>query len=308
MTTAPAIELRSASRYFGPIKAVDDVSFTVGEGEIFGLIGHNGAGKSTLFKMMLGLLTPTHGQIHLCGQPIDRAGFREIRRRIGYLPENLALYDNLSGAETLAFFARLKGTKNTEQCRELLKVVGLERAGGRRVREYSKGMRQRLGFAQALLGNPQLLLLDEPTNGLDPQGIHEFYAVLDSARARGATVILSSHILSEIEQRVDRLALMRAGSLAALGSVSELSAAIALPLNVELTLATTARDAVCARLASRGFDAARSEAGLTLAIPRHEKMRLLHELASLDDALSDFRFIEPSLEAVFLGHQEPAGK
>lgn len=305
MTTAPAIELLAVGRDFGPIRAVDAVSFDVARGEIFGLIGHNGAGKSTLFKMMLGLLAPSRGEIRLCGQPVHQAGFREVRRQIGYLPENLVLYDNLSGEETLAFFARLKGLRDIDACQGLLELVGLEGAAKRRVREYSKGMRQRLGFAQALLGGPQLLLLDEPTNGLDPQGIHDFYAVLDRARARGATVILTSHILAEIEQRVDRLALVRSGALAALGSVAELSAAIALPLRVDMVAPESSHGVLRTLLASCGFATTVVNGEIRLEISRDQKMHLLHALADTEQ-VKDIRFVEPSLEAVFLGHQTSA--
>ncbi|MCL2657523.1 MAG: ABC transporter ATP-binding protein [Betaproteobacteria bacterium] len=307
-TSAHVIDIHSVNRHFGSIRAVDGVSFTVGAGEIFGLIGHNGAGKSTLFKMMLGLLSPSNGEIRLCGESVSGARFREVRRQIGYLPENLVLYDNLSGTETLRFFSRLKGNVERKQCEELLETVGLTHAAKRRVKEYSKGMRQRLGFAQALLGHPKLLLLDEPTNGLDPQGIHEFYAVLERVRASGATVILTSHILSEIEQRVDRLALMNMGKLAALGSVAELSSAIALPLRIEITATDGAIDQIEQCLKAAGFVTRQENQKLSFAISSEEKIGLLPILADLGNALSDVRFIEPSLEAVFLGHHNSKNK
>ena len=297
-----AIEVRDVSRRFGDFVAVDRVGFAVDAGEIFGLIGHNGAGKSTLFKMMLGLLPVSSGEIALCGEAVTGPHFRAVRRQIGYLPENVVLYDNLTGLETLAFFARLKGVSDAPYA-ELLDTVGLPAVGKRRVRDYSKGMRQRLGFAQALLGAPKLLLLDEPTTGLDPEGIHEFYAILERVRAGGATVILTSHILAEIEQRVDRLALMSAGRLAALGTVAELSAAIALPVTVELTLAVAERPAALVALTEAGFRPGSQPHGLSLAIDRADKPRLLAVLARLGEALADVRFIEPTLEAVFLGHR-----
>ena len=164
---AVAVSLRGVTKHYGALHAVDGVDLDIPRGEIFGLIGHNGAGKSTLFKMMLGLVPATSGEILVGGASVRGRGFRAARRHLGYLPENVVLYDNLSGLETLNFFARLKGAP-LAQCQPTLERVGLAHAGKRPVREYSKGMRQRLGFAQALLGNPQVLLLDEPTNGLDP--------------------------------------------------------------------------------------------------------------------------------------------
>ena len=151
-------------KHYGALHAVDGIDLRVERGEIFGLIGHNGAGKSTLFKMILGLVPATSGDIRVSGATVQGRDFRAARRHLGYLPENVVLYDNLNGLETLHFFARLKGAP-LSQCQALLDRVGLAHAGNRAVREYSKGMRQRLGFAQALLGEPQVLLLDEPTNG-----------------------------------------------------------------------------------------------------------------------------------------------
>ena len=167
------VEARGVTKDFGTVQAVRGVDLDIAPGELFGLIGHNGAGKSTLFKMMLGLIPVTRGEIRLDGESVTGPRFRETRRKIGYLPENVVLYDNLTGLETLFFFADLKAVPRSE-CAALLEKVGLSHAAGRRVREYSKGMRQRLGFAQALLGTPRLLFLDEPTTGLDPGAIRDF--------------------------------------------------------------------------------------------------------------------------------------
>jgi len=145
------IRLAGVRKAFGAVQAVDGVDLTVAPGEVFGLIGHNGAGKSTLFKLMLGLLKPDAGRVEVAGAAVGGGGWRAARQRIGYLPEQLALYDNLNGLETLRFFARLKGAP-LPQCEALLQRVGLGAAAHRAVHGYSKGMRQRLGFAQALLG------------------------------------------------------------------------------------------------------------------------------------------------------------
>ena len=209
------VEARGVTKDFGTVQAVKGVDLDIAPGELFGLIGHNGAGKSTLFKMMLGLIPVTHGTIRLDGESVSGPRFRETRRKIGYLPENVVLYDNLTGLETLFFFADLKAVPRRE-CAGLLEKVGLSHAAGRRVREYSKGMRQRLGFAQALLGTPRLLFLDEPTTGLDPGAIRDFYRILRELKAQGVTMVLTSHILAEIQERVDRLAVMEGGLIRAM--------------------------------------------------------------------------------------------
>ena len=298
--TSDIIEVRGLTKRFGDTRAVDGVDITVYEGELFGLIGHNGAGKTTLFKMMLGLLSPTSGEVLIGGRPVHGEAFRRVRRGIGYLPESLALYDNLSGLETLRFFARLKGA-DLRACPAMLAKAGLADAGGRRVRDYSKGMRQRLGFAQALLGRPRILFLDEPTNGLDPQGILEFYRILDGLRDEGVTVILTSHILAEIQQRVDRLALMRTGRIQVQGSVQSLREALDLPLTVRVRLREGAADALRQALAAISVTAVafRGETAL-LHCQRERKLAVLAAVTGLGDEVTDIEMTEPSLEDVFL--------
>jgi len=300
---SPAIELRGLSKHYGAIHAVDGVDLRVEAGEIFGLIGHNGAGKSTLFKMMLGLTPLSNGEILIDGGSVRGSGFRATRRRLGYLPENVVLYDNLSGLETLRFFAKLKGA-DLRQCAPTLERVGLAHAGTRPLREYSKGMRQRLGFAQALLGEPRVLFLDEPSNGLDPQAIRDFYSVLQDLKAKGVTVLITSHILAELQERVDRLAIMVAGRIQALGTVQELREQQRAPLRIELGLSEL--DAVLVRqeigqLAIDALDCRRTPQGLSLTCPRESKMALLGLVGGLGKRLLDLSLHESSLEDVFFG-------
>lgn len=296
-----AIEVRGAHKHYGAIHAVDGIDLRIERGEIFGLIGHNGAGKSTLFKMILGLVAATSGDIRVGGSSVQGRDFRAARRHVGYLPENVVLYDNLDGLETLRFFARLKGAP-LQQCPALLERVGLAHAGKRAVREYSKGMRQRLGFAQALLGSPQVLLLDEPTNGLDPQAIRDFYATLRGLQGEGVTIVITSHILAELQERVDRLAILADGKLQALGSVQALREQAQMPLSIELTLAQAdvpAAQAALSTLPELTFSAAPQ--GLRVDCPRHTKMAVIGALAPLGARLLDIHIHEPSLEDVFFG-------
>lgn len=296
------IEVRQVARRYGDVNAVDGVDLTVQAGQVFGLIGHNGAGKSTLFKMMLGLVAPSSGEIRIGGQPVTGAGFRAVRRQLGYLPENVVFYDNLTGLETLAFFARLKGVDRA-QCGPLLERVGLSAAANRRVKGYSKGMRQRLGFAQALLGNPKLLFLDEPTTGLDPEGIRDFYRILREMKDRGVTVMLTSHILSEIQERVDQLAIMKAGRIQALGTVQSLREAMSLPMWFELRLPAGSESSLRGSLAALDVGDIEVQGDRArVHCPRESKMAVLKVLSALKHCATDLQIREPSLEDVFLGY------
>jgi Cu-processing system ATP-binding protein len=297
------IEINSVSCHFGAVHAVSDVTLDILQGETMGLIGHNGAGKSTLFKMMLGLIPPSSGSIHIHGTPVRGSAFRELRRSIGYLPENLVFYDNLNGLETLQFFAALKGC-DPGQCARLLEQVGLGHAAHRRVDGYSKGMRQRLGFAQALLGEPRILFLDEPTNGLDPEGIREFYHMLGELNHRGVTVVITSHILSEIQERVQRLAVMKSGKLHALGTVQALREAVNLPLAIRLRLQCPPQ-----ALKDALHDIALEDMSVdgdtaVIRCRRAGKMDILRRLGAMGDMINDIAVREPSLEDVFLGYAE----
>ncbi len=300
----PTVEVTQISRRFGTVQALSGVDLRVAQGEALGLIGHNGAGKSTLIKLMLGLLQPDQGEIRINGQTLHGPAYRSLRRQIAYLPENIVFYDNLSGLETLQFFADLKGVDHA-QCAPLLDEVGLTHAARRAVRGYSKGMRQRLGFAQALLGNPSLLFLDEPTTGLDPEGIREFYDILRRLKQRGMTVILSSHNLAQIEARVDRLALLNKGQLKAIGSVKELRAGVNLPLQIRLKLQAGGETALQHAFTELPGVALHIEAdGAAIHCGQRHKMAVLATLGRLAEHIDDIDIQEPSLEDVFLGYAE----
>ena len=303
-TPAPAdavIRISHVSKHYGAVHALSDVSLECRRGEIFGLIGHNGAGKSTLFRLMLGLDHASAGSIQIDQVEVNGQDFRNVRRKVGYLPENVVLYDNLTGLETLQFFARLKRAP-LQQCSQLLEQVGLGAAAQRRVGGYSKGMRQRLGFAQALLGNPQLLFLDEPTNGLDPEAIRDFYRILQQLKQQGVTIILTSHILAEIQSRVDRLALLANGKLHALGSVAQLRQNLNLPLRVVIDAASQHHTALLQSIADIPTQHIEQQGScITLTIAHDVKLPLLNRLASQNHLMHDLQIHEASLEDVFFG-------
>jgi len=297
-TSADAIRLAAVVKRYGEQAALDGVSLAVPRGQLFGLIGHNGAGKSTLLKLLLNLIAPTSGRLWIAGREVRGTAHRDTRRRVGYLPENLVLYDNLSGIETLQFFARLKGAP-LSQCPELLARVGLGDVGKRPLRGYSKGMRQRLGFAQALLGQPELLLLDEPTTGLDPSGTRDFFTQLKQLRDSGVTLLISSHVLAELQGRVDALAMLAGGRLAAQGTVQELRERSALPLRLVVSGTPEQLDALPRDLASHpGLRLHRdTPERLQLELPRPQKMAVLAVLTRI--GLADLQLQEPTLEDVY---------
>jgi ABC-2 type transport system ATP-binding protein len=205
------------------VRALDDLSIEVREGEIFGFLGPNGAGKSTMIRLLLGYLHPSAGSASVLGLDIVRQSV-EIRGRTGYLPGGIALYDTMSGEDLLDYLGELTGRPPVRR-RDLCDRLEMSDATLRRqVRDYSRGMRQKIGIIQSLQHDPELAILDEPTEGLDPLMQRAFYAILDDLRAAGRTIFFSSHVLSEVERLCDRVAIVRRGRLVALENVEALLA------------------------------------------------------------------------------------
>jgi len=290
---------------YGAVKALREVSFALRPGRLSALVGHNGAGKTTLIKLLLGLIHPDHGAIRVLGQD-PAAGEFSARRQLGYLPENVAFNAALTGRETLAFYARLKQiTPSTGW--PLLERVGLGDAADRRVGTYSKGMRQRLGLAQALLGRPRVLLLDEPTSGLDPALRLTFYDILNELRDDGATVLISSHALNELEDRAEHVLIMNRGRLVAQGTLAELRSISQLPIRVTLDLAA-GTDAAAAPAWMTGEAIATPRGCVLLARGEAQKMALLRAAAN-DPRVTNIDIAAPTLDdlyAHFLKTQEQA--
>lgn len=224
------IEIRNLSKIYRDfwgrkkVQALNSVSLDVKKGEIFGLLGPNGSGKTTTMKILLGLLFQTEGDVRILGEPADNV---EKNERIGYLPEESYLYRFLTADETLDFYGKLfKLPKDVLKERKdaLIKRVGLEHARRRQLKEYSKGMTRRIGLAQALINNPDLVMLDEPTSGLDPLGTREMKDMIVELRDEGKTVVMCSHLLADVQDVCDRIAILYQGELKVYGSVEELLA------------------------------------------------------------------------------------
>ncbi len=223
--------LQQVSKSFAAVHALKALNLELQAGEVLALLGHNGAGKTTTMKLILGLLQATQGHVEVLGEDPIRAA-QSLRLRMGYLPESVSFYQHLTGLEALRYFARLKQVP-VSRCPALLEQVGLEQAMQRRIKTYSKGMRQRLGLAQALLRTPELLLLDEPTVGLDPLATTEFFLTLQSLKEQGCGIILCSHVLAGLETHLDTVAILAQGQLRAYGSVQQLRAKTHLPWHIQ---------------------------------------------------------------------------
>src|SRR5579862_226828 len=226
-----AVVVRGLAKRYGAVGALRGIDLEVGEGELVGLLGPNGAGKSTLVKIAVGLVRPTAGEVHVAG---SRAGSREARAALGYLAEMFRFPGWYTADEVLELHQRLAGSRGGEAERNrLLDLVALTQSGDRRVDGMSKGMQQRLGVAQSLVGEPRVLMLDEPTSALDPVGRRTVRLLLEELRGRGVSVLLNSHLLSEIELVCDRVAILLGGELVAVGSPHELSQARGVELETD---------------------------------------------------------------------------
>ena len=292
------IETRDLTKRYGTKAVLRDVSLSLGAGHCLALLGHNGAGKTTLMKVLLGLTAASNGEVRLLGQdPRGRSG-AAARRAVGYLPENVAFEGAMTGRELLGFYAGLKGVARG-RCDQLLEEVGLASAARQRLRTYSKGMRQRLGLAQALLGEPRLLFLDEPTNGLDPPLRGHFYQAIAALTAKGTTALVSSHVLSEIEARADMVAILRAGELVAFGSLDELRRASCLPLRLRLTVTPDSVGAI-AEAVGGGFALQKVEGGtMDFICGTSDKMAVVRRLAKLNGVVRDLDIQPPRLAEIY---------
>ncbi|MDQ4029684.1 MAG: ABC transporter ATP-binding protein [Actinomycetota bacterium] len=280
MKDSPAIAIRGLAKRYGSVQALDGVDLEVGEGELVGLLGPNGAGKSTLVKIACGLVRPSAGSAEVCGAP---AGSHEALAALGYLAELFRFPGWQRADEVLALHQRLTGSGGGEPERtELLGLVGLADARGRRVEEMSKGMQQRLGIAQALVGRPRVLLLDEPTSALDPAGRRTVRGLLEELRGRGIAVLLNSHLLSEVELVVDRVVILSRARVVAAGSPADLSR----PRGVEIDTGD----------GLRAFPAA----------TREEVPRLVAELVAAGEPIYGVRVLATTLEETYLRAVEEA--
>lgn len=291
------IETRGLTRRFGKLVAVNDLSLRAPEACVYGFLGPNGAGKTTAIRMLLGLCRPNAGEVHLFGSPLA-ANQKSLMRRVGALVESPSLYPHLTGRENLEVTRRVLGAarKLIDRALESTKLI---QDAHRRVREYSHGMRQRLGLAMALLNKPELLILDEPTNGLDPAGIHEMRDLIRRLPAElGVTVFLSSHLLSEVEQIASHIGIIHKGRLLFQGTLAELQA----EQQTQLTLGVNQPDQAVHCLTVSGWKVQRRADGfLTVsAATSDEAVRINNLLIGERIEVFHLSLTQASLEDIFL--------
>lgn len=222
-TDEPVIVTHDLRKTYGDVQALKGVSLSVNRGEIFGLLGQNGAGKSTLIKILLGIVRKTNGAADLLGEPAGRA---DVRKRVGYLPEDHQFPQYHTGASLLHFYGQLYGMSRDDRRRKIpdvLETVGIRKRMDYKLRTYSKGMKQRLGIAQAIFHDPDVIFLDEPTDGVDPVGRKELRELFEKLRDQGKTIFVNSHLLQEVELVCSRVAILQRGELARLGTVADLT-------------------------------------------------------------------------------------
>ncbi|MVT09470.1 ABC transporter ATP-binding protein [Chitinophaga tropicalis] len=220
------IELEGLTKFYGSLKAVDNLHLKIKAGEVFGLLGPNGAGKTTTILMMLGLTEPSAGTAKVCGFNATRDPI-SVKRKVGYMPDNVGFYDNMTAFENLLYIARLNGLgidNVHDRVQEMMELVGLGAAMHKKTSAYSRGMKQRLGLADVLIRQPEVIILDEPTLGIDPTGVKEFLQLIrELSRQQGITVLLSSHHLHQVQQVCDRVGIFVGGKLLAEGNIHQLS-------------------------------------------------------------------------------------
>ncbi len=301
-SVAAPIVVEGLTKRYGTVTAVEDLSFVVRAGAVTGFLGPNGAGKTTALKVIVGLARPTAGRVVIDGSPVASAA--ADARRLGVYIEPCGAHPGRSGRDHLRALAALAGLAPS-RVDEVLSIVGLDQAAGRRVGKYSTGMRQRLGLASALLGDPQILVLDEPLNGLDPQGIRWLRTFLRRRAASGGTVLLSSHVLSEAAQTVDDVVVIHKGRLVRQGSIAELErlgrggVLVSTPTRERLAAAVQEAggrvelDEESGRLLIEGMEAAQ------VGELAHEERVVLHELAPRGSSLEEVFFTLTDEEAAW---------
>jgi Cu-processing system ATP-binding protein len=297
-TAAKVISLQAVSKQYGRETVLRNINFEVSSGECIVLVGHNGAGKTSLMKLMLGLTRPSTGKVEVLGRNPAFSAAVAQRLALGYLPESVAFYEAMTGKEVLSFYAQLKGASAAE-CIKLLELVGLGDAAKRRVGTYSKGMRQRLGLAQAMLGNPQLLFLDEPTTGLDPILRQHFYELIDGLQKEGATSLISSHALHEVEARASRFIILKAGEVVAIGTLDELYKQATLPVRLKVSVSPGEANRVAERMGSTVNISDINNHSFSLSCLTDEKMSLIRHISNLGEDVKDMQIMPPRLDELY---------
>ncbi len=298
----PAIELDGVTKRFDEVIAVDNLSMTVPDGEVFGFLGPNGAGKSTTINMLLDFVRPTAGSVSVLGMNAQERSVA-VRERTGVLPEGFSMYNRLTGRQHIEFAIESKDVDADPDA--VLDRVGLDGDGERKAGGYSKGMGQRLALGMALVGEPELLILDEPSSGLDPAGAKEMREIVREEASRGATVFFSSHVLGQVEAVCDTVGILRAGDLVARDSVEGLREAVGGGATLSITVDSATEDQMESVRGLAGVDSAMTDGGtVTVQCDSEAKTEVIAALEDAGITVHDFETRETSLEDLFLAYTE----
>jgi ABC-2 type transport system ATP-binding protein len=298
-----ALEVSGLVKKFHKFTAVDNISFNVKSGEIFGFLGPNGAGKTTTIKSILDLIHADSGTIVINGIDINK-NIKEAKQNIGYMPEKVAFYDNLTGLQNLCFYAQIKKVSPAE-CKSLMIDLGLEDAIDKKVGAYSKGMTQRLGMARAMLGSPSLLILDEPSGGLDPRGVILIRNKILELKKKGTTIFISSHILSEIQSICDTIGIINKGIIVAKDNVSVLSNKLQLKPKLTLEVENISENIITLVKNMQGIESVEIiNKIINVICPSSLRAKIIVAIENAGGNIINVHTTEPSLEEIFMRFTE----
>jgi ABC-type multidrug transport system ATPase subunit len=297
------LEVKALTKIYNGLKAVNDVSFQIQKGEIFGFLGPNGAGKTTTIKSILGLIQFNNGEIRINGLDMIRDS-KKAKRFVGYLPEKVAFYGNLTAMQNMRFYAEMKNASKAD-CESLITAFGLGDVIHKKVGQFSKGMVQRLGMARAMLGNPPILILDEPSGGLDPRGVVLIREKIRELKNQDSTIFVSSHILSEVQEVCDRVGIINKGILVAEDTVSNLGRKLNLKPKILLELQEDAKGIEVAVKNVNGVDHVTIKGkNVEVVCDPTVKAKVIVAIEQAGGNIVNLQTKEPSLEEVFMRYTE----
>jgi len=304
MDAQMVMDFALVKKAYGKMIALEDITLTLAKGSSLALVGHNGAGKSTLIKLILGLVKPSSGRVRVFHKEPTSAAFNPLRCKIGYLPEQCLFQKSLTGRETLTFYAQLKGM-SAGKFNDLFERVDLVAAADRKVGTYSKGMRQRLGIAQALLGKPELLVLDEPTSGLDPIARQNIYKIIGEEKERGASILISSHVLTELDDRIDQVAILNKGRLTAMGTIPILRRKVKMKSEIILNVPDAVAKQIEKSIGNDSICKHKRGGILSISCRPDKKIEVLEKIMMFAAGIDNIEIQEPSLELVYNAYSNP---
>ena len=297
--TTPILQLEGIKKSYGKKQVLEGINLSLYAGQSTGIIGNNGQGKTTLMRLVLGLTQSDAGTVYIKGKKATLPRQYEQKILFGYLPETTSFYPGMTGRSMLEFFCGLKNADKL-QIEDLLEKTGIDYAADEKIKTYSKGMKQRLALAQALLGDPEILLLDEPTNGLDPDGIYDFYKILAELKLKGVSVLMASHLLSEIESHLDCLAVLKQGVFRKTGKLDELAESSGLPYIIRFS---THRNQAELNSLFSNIDAQpvydESESVYYIKCEQNRKKEIINVLMQDQEIINTLSIKEPGLDELF---------